>query len=166
MEKMLFAFQLNLTALSAISLFVGIFLIYNTLLVSVVHRRKEIGILRSLGVTRLRIFLLFLWEGIVLGTLGGLGGAHRRFSRTGGLAARRPDGQRDLCPDPPFPLFPPPVDLLGGDRHRDHRLGPLLPPPRAASRPAPAAGGDGGDLCLPTAPFGGEVLDRRLSSSA
>lgn len=73
-EKMLFAFQLNLTALSAISLFVGIFLIYNTLLVSVVHRRKEIGILRSLGVTRLRIFLLFLWEGILLGTLGGLGG--------------------------------------------------------------------------------------------
>lgn len=73
-EKMLFAFQLNLTALSAISLFVGIFLIYNTLLVSVVHRRKEIGILRSLGVTRLRIFLLFLWEGIVLGTIGGIGG--------------------------------------------------------------------------------------------
>ncbi len=73
-EKMLFAFQLNLTALSAISLFVGIFLIYNTLLVSVVHRRKEIGILRSLGVTRLRIFLLFLWEGILLGTLGGAGG--------------------------------------------------------------------------------------------
>jgi len=73
-EKMLFAFQLNLTALSAISLFVGIFLIYNTLLVSVVHRRKEIGILRSLGVTRLRIFLLFLWEGILLGTIGGIGG--------------------------------------------------------------------------------------------
>lgn len=73
-EKMLFAFQLNLTALSAISLFVGIFLIYNTLLVSVVHRRKEIGILRSLGVTRLRIFLLFSGEGILLGTLGGIGG--------------------------------------------------------------------------------------------
>lgn len=73
-EKMLFAFQLNLTALSAISLFVGIFLIYNTLLVSVVHRRKEIGILRSLGVTRLRIFFLFLFEGILLGTIGGISG--------------------------------------------------------------------------------------------
>jgi putative ABC transport system permease protein len=73
-EKMLFAFQLNLTALSAISLFVGIFLIYNTLLVSVAHRRKEIGILRSLGVTRLRVFLLFLGEGILLGTIGGIGG--------------------------------------------------------------------------------------------
>ncbi|HZR47250.1 MAG TPA: ABC transporter permease, partial [Candidatus Manganitrophaceae bacterium] len=73
-EKMLFAFQLNLTALSAISLFVGIFLIYTTLLVSVVHRKKEIGILRSLGVTRGRIFLLFSLEGIGIGLTGGLAG--------------------------------------------------------------------------------------------
>ncbi|MFQ5949618.1 MAG: FtsX-like permease family protein [Nitrospiria bacterium] len=70
-EKMLFAFQLNLTALSAISLFVGLFLIYNTLLVSVVHRKKEIGILRALGVSRLQIFWLFTLEGIAIGTVGG-----------------------------------------------------------------------------------------------
>ncbi|MFQ5579184.1 MAG: ABC transporter permease [Nitrospiria bacterium] len=73
-EKMLFSFQLNLTALSAISLFVGIFLIYNTLLVSVMHRRKEIGILRALGVTRLHIFCLFTFEGILIGTAGGFAG--------------------------------------------------------------------------------------------
>lgn len=73
-EKMLFAFQLNLTALSAISLFVGIFLIYTTLLVSVVHRKKEIGILRSLGVTRRQIFLIFVLEGIGIGMTGGLAG--------------------------------------------------------------------------------------------
>ncbi len=70
-EKMLFSFQLNLTALSAISLFVGLFLIYNTLLVSVVHRRKEIGLLRSLGVDRAQIFRLFTLEGLVIGTSGG-----------------------------------------------------------------------------------------------
>jgi len=73
-EKMLFSFQLNLTALSAISLFVGIFLIYNTLLVSVVHRRKEIGILRALGVPRSKIFWLFTFEGIMIGTAGGFAG--------------------------------------------------------------------------------------------
>ncbi|MFY9268627.1 MAG: FtsX-like permease family protein [Candidatus Manganitrophaceae bacterium] len=73
-EKMLSAFQLNLTALSAISLFVGIFLIYNTLFVSVAHRRKEIGLLRSLGVSRLQIFSLFSLEGTFLGTIGGMGG--------------------------------------------------------------------------------------------
>lgn len=70
-EKMLSSFQLNLTALSAISLFVGFFLIYNTLLVSVVHRRKEIGLLRSLGVDRAHIFRLFAIEGVVIGTTGG-----------------------------------------------------------------------------------------------
>ncbi|HIE66248.1 MAG: FtsX-like permease family protein [Nitrospira sp.] len=73
-EKMLFSFQLNLTALSAISLFVGVFLIYNTLLVSVVHRRKEIGILRALGVPRSKIFWLFTLEGIMIGTAGGFAG--------------------------------------------------------------------------------------------
>lgn len=73
-EKMLFAFQLNLTALSAISLFVGIFLIYTTLLVSVVHRKKEIGILRSLGATRRQIFSIFALEGIGIGITGGLAG--------------------------------------------------------------------------------------------
>ncbi len=73
-EKMLFAFQLNLTALSAISLFVGIFLIYTTLLVSVVHRKKEIGLLRSLGVARSRIFFVFTLEGIGIGLTGGLAG--------------------------------------------------------------------------------------------
>jgi len=73
-EKMLFAFQMNLTALSAISLFVGLFLIYNTLLVSVVHRRKEIGLLRAIGVDRAQIFRLFTFEGIVIGTIGGFMG--------------------------------------------------------------------------------------------
>ncbi|MFQ5588929.1 MAG: FtsX-like permease family protein [Nitrospiria bacterium] len=70
-ENMLFAFQLNLTALSAISLFVGLFLIYNTLLVSVAHRRKEIGLLRSLGVHRAQTFKLFTVEGVVIGVCGG-----------------------------------------------------------------------------------------------
>ncbi len=70
-EKMLFSFQMNLTALSAISLFVGLFLIYNTLLVSVVHRRKEIGLLRAIGVDRKQIFRLFTVEGLVIGAVGG-----------------------------------------------------------------------------------------------
>lgn len=73
-EKMLFSFQMNLTALSAISLFVGLLLIYNTLLVSVVHRRKEIGLLRTLGVSSAKIFWLFTLEGGIIGALGGFFG--------------------------------------------------------------------------------------------
>ena len=50
---MLGAFQLNLTALSLISLLVGMFLIYNTVATAVVRRRHEIGVLRALGLSGL-----------------------------------------------------------------------------------------------------------------
>ena len=61
-EKMLAGFQLNLQAMSLVSLLVGMFLIYNTVEASVVRRRYEIGILRSLGATRAEVRCLFLGE--------------------------------------------------------------------------------------------------------
>jgi len=67
---MLAGFQLNLQAMSLVSLLVGMFLIYNTIEASVVRRRSEIGILRSLGVTRREIRWLFLSEAVVLGAVG------------------------------------------------------------------------------------------------
>ena len=70
-EKMLAGFQLNLAAMSLVSLLVGMFLIYNTIEASVVRRRNEIGILRSLGATRAEVRWLFLGEAAVLG-LGGI----------------------------------------------------------------------------------------------
>ena len=70
-EKMLAGFQLNLAAMSLVSLLVGMFLIYNTIEASVVRRRSEIGILRSLGATRGEVRGLFLGEAVVLG-LGGI----------------------------------------------------------------------------------------------
>src|SRR4051812_13647253 len=78
-DKMLGGFQLNLTMMSLVSMFVGMFLIYNTVSASVVRRQHEIGILRSLGVTRTEIRSLFLAEAAVLGAIGSviglLGGA-------------------------------------------------------------------------------------------
>jgi putative ABC transport system permease protein len=71
-ESMLRAFQMNLTMLSGISLLVGIFLVYNTTAFSVVHHRREIGILRSLGMERKSITMLFMLEAGVLGGAGGL----------------------------------------------------------------------------------------------
>lgn len=75
-EEMTQAFRLNLTALSLLALVCGVFLIYNTMVFSVVQRRTLIGTLRALGVTRGQIFGLVLAEaGIValLGTAAGLG---------------------------------------------------------------------------------------------
>ncbi|MBA2431146.1 MAG: ABC transporter permease, partial [Chthoniobacterales bacterium] len=73
-ENMLGGFQLNLTAMSLVSLLVGMFLIYNTVSASVVRRRKEIGILRSLGVTRNEVRVLFLAEAGALGLVGAVVG--------------------------------------------------------------------------------------------
>lgn len=69
-EKMLAGFELNLAAMSLVSLLVGMFLIYNTIEASVVRRRREIGILRSLGATRSEVRWLFLGEAAVLGIIG------------------------------------------------------------------------------------------------
>ena len=73
-ERMLSSFELNLSALSLISLLVGMFLIYNTIAASVVRRRVETGILRAVGVTRLEVQCLFLGESLLFGIFGvGLG---------------------------------------------------------------------------------------------
>ena len=69
-ERMLRAFQFNLTALSLIALIVGLFLVYNTVAVSVITRRHEIGLLRTLGVTRRAVVALFLGEAGALALLG------------------------------------------------------------------------------------------------
>ena len=60
MAKMLAGFHLNLTALSLVSLLVGVFLVDNTISAAVVRRREEIGILRSLGVSPAQVRWLFL----------------------------------------------------------------------------------------------------------
>ena len=69
-ERMLRAFRWNLRVLSYISLVVGAFLIYNTISVSVVRRRAEIGVLRALGAARGAILALFLVEALLFGIVG------------------------------------------------------------------------------------------------
>lgn len=71
-EKMLAAFHFNLAMLSGIALVVGLFLIYNTISVAVMTRRSEIGMMRTLGVTRRQVLLLFMGEALVLGSVGAL----------------------------------------------------------------------------------------------
>ena len=74
-RKMLGAFRWNLRILSGIALVVGAFLIYNTVSVSVVRRRAEIGVLRALGLSQNGAQGLFLAEAAAFGLLGGALGA-------------------------------------------------------------------------------------------
>lgn len=64
------AFRLNLTALSFVSLFVGGFLIYSSTQASLARRRKEFGLLRSVGATRGQTLGLILGEVALLGAIG------------------------------------------------------------------------------------------------
>lgn len=73
------SFETSLTAFSMLALFMGIFLIYNTVSFSVARQRKRNGILRALGATRSQIFwavmievMIYALAGSVLGVLLGV----------------------------------------------------------------------------------------------
>ncbi len=68
--SLLSAFRLNLTALSLISIFVGVFLVHSASQTALVRRRGEFGVLRSLGASRRQVLALILGEVALLGLLG------------------------------------------------------------------------------------------------
>lgn len=72
--RMLASYQTGLSFFSAVALFVGAFLIYNTFTMTVVERTRAIGMLRLLGATRGQIMTLVLIEAAVLGILGAMAG--------------------------------------------------------------------------------------------
>src|SRR5207245_8997437 len=73
-ERMTRAFRLNVSILSVVALLVGLFLVYNTVSFAVLRRRREIGILRSLGLSSAGIVRLLLTEVVLVGIVGGIVG--------------------------------------------------------------------------------------------
>ncbi len=73
-ESLLTSFRVGLFFVSLIALFVGFFLIYNTVSVSVIQRKREIGTLRCLGMYRRDILILLILEATVIALLGSLVG--------------------------------------------------------------------------------------------
>ncbi|MFI0483091.1 ABC transporter permease [Actinomadura sp. 9N215] len=69
------AFTGLLLGLGAVALLVGGVGVANTMVISVLERRSEIGLRRSLGATRGQIRTQFLAESLLLSALGGIGGA-------------------------------------------------------------------------------------------
>jgi putative ABC transport system permease protein len=104
LRTMLSAFRLNLEALSLLALFVGVFLIYNTAMFVVVSRRKDAGILRSLGAYRHEIVASFLSEVLLLGLVGGTLGSFLGFALSRVLIGLVGDTVSNLY----FFLSPPP----------------------------------------------------------
>lgn len=71
-HRMLLSFQMGLNMGSALALLVGVFLVYNTISIGVVQRRREIGTLRALGSSGSAMRWLFTMEAAVLGLFGSL----------------------------------------------------------------------------------------------
>jgi putative ABC transport system permease protein len=65
---------LGIAAIAAISLLVGSIGIFTMMWISVGERVGEIGLMRALGATAHQVQLLFLWEAVLLTTLGGVAG--------------------------------------------------------------------------------------------
>jgi putative ABC transport system permease protein len=72
--------------LGAVALLVGGVGIANIMVISVLERRQEIGLRRSLGATRRHIRLQFLAESVVLSLLGGIAGVAAGLTITLGYA--------------------------------------------------------------------------------
>jgi len=72
LQQLLFGLQGGLKTLSYATFVLAGLLIYNIVAVSVVRRRREIGVLRTLGATRGQVLLIFLFEAAALGLLASL----------------------------------------------------------------------------------------------
>ncbi|MFJ5266735.1 ABC transporter permease [Streptomyces sp. NPDC088387] len=76
-----------LLGLGGVALLVGGVGVANTMVISVLERRSEIGLRRALGATRGQIRTQFLAEALLLSALGGLGGVVLGICVTTGYAA-------------------------------------------------------------------------------
>jgi putative ABC transport system permease protein len=92
-----------LLGLGGVALLVGGIGVANTMVISVLERRAEIGLRRSLGATKGQIRTQFLTESLLLSAMGGIGGVLIGIVVTGVYASTQS-----------WPTVVPPLVMLGG----------------------------------------------------
>ncbi len=136
----LWAFKNALNMSGIVSLWVGMFLIYNAVSVSVAQRRREVGILRALGVERGRMVRLFLLEAVVMSAIGvTLGLVLARELSLFALDSVQTTVNRLFMPnDLPLPTLTPQIVLAGAAAGTLTTLFASYGPARSTSRVDPA----------------------------
>jgi len=71
-SEILKSFKMNLYFISFISFLVGFFMLFNTIFITVVKKRDQIGTLRSLGSSKFQVLSIFIIQSFMLGTLGSI----------------------------------------------------------------------------------------------
>ncbi|HTL11982.1 MAG TPA: FtsX-like permease family protein [Bdellovibrionota bacterium] len=74
MENMVSSFQAILKFLGSLALLVGLFMVWNSVGISVAERRGEIGTYRSLGAPKAAVLWIFMGEAVAMGAFGALAG--------------------------------------------------------------------------------------------
>ncbi|MEU9714637.1 FtsX-like permease family protein [Streptomyces sp. NPDC047976] len=104
-EKGMSSMSTMLLAFAGISLFVGVFLIYNTFTMLVAQRTKELALLRAVGANRGQVMRSVLTEALVVGALsaaiglaGGIGLAVGMRSLMDTIGAKIPAGDLVVAP--------------------------------------------------------------------
>ncbi|MFF4368496.1 ABC transporter permease [Streptomyces sp. NPDC001594] len=104
-EKQMSSFSTMLLAFAGISLFVGVFLIYNTFTMLVAQRTKELALLRAVGAKRGQVVRSVLAEALVIGATSaaiglaaGIGLAVGMRSLMDSIGAKIPDGALVIAP--------------------------------------------------------------------
>ncbi|MFJ8162945.1 ABC transporter permease [Streptomyces sp. NPDC096136] len=104
-EKQMSSFSTMLLAFAGISLFVGVFLIYNTFTMLVAQRTKELALLRAVGAKRGQVMRSVLAEALVIGATSaaiglaaGIGLAVGMRSLMDSIGAKIPAGDLVIAP--------------------------------------------------------------------
>lgn len=124
------AFTGLLLGLGSIALLVGGIGVANTMIISVLERRREIGLRRALGATRRHILVQFLAEALLLSALGGVFGSVLGTAATGVMA---------VINGWPYALPPLAIAVAVGATLIIGALAGLYPAIRAARTPPTAA---------------------------
>ena len=122
--------------ISLLAVFIGAVGMLNTMLMSVLERTREIGVLRSLGWRRRQVLGMILKESLVLGVVGGICGILLGVGLAGTLAAQIPQTAGAIDPRYSLGLFAQASGAGGHNRCCRRPLPGLASDPHAADRGA------------------------------